>query len=213
VRRASTILRRLAAPGEPVRLGTLNEAFGDGAIALALLLFGLLTLLALIPGTSVITGAPIVAVALQLVGGRRTLWLPEKLQDRHVPVGVLNLLNPRIIPHLRRVERLFLPRPPNVFGPFGMRVIGAFCLVMGVLIVSPIPLGNLAPGVAVAVIGLAMFRKDGLAAIAGFIIGIGALVFLVIVYGGLIAIFIHWVGHLFHHPPPVPPGPAPGPAP
>ncbi|MCW5696073.1 MAG: exopolysaccharide biosynthesis protein [Bauldia sp.] len=206
-RRPSTILRILAMREEPVSLGDLATAFGDGAFALIMLVFGLVTVAAVPPGTSIITGAPIVVVAWQLMLGRQVLWLPETFARRQIPPGIFNALRNKVLPRLRRVERLLRPRAPNFFGPRGRRLVGAICLFLGCLIVAPIPFGNFIPGIAVAVMALALFRRDGLAALAGIGLGIVAVAVVTIIYGGLIYAAISWLSG--NDPPPPPPGEEP----
>jgi len=216
-RRPSTILRVLAMRGEPVSLGDLATAFGDGAFALIMLVFGLVTIAAVPPGTSILTGAPIVVVAWQLMLGREVLWLPETFARRQIPPGILNALRTKVLPRLRRIERLLRPRPPNFFGPRGRRIVGGICLFLGCLIVAPIPFGNFMPGIAVAVMALALFRRDGLAALAGIALGIGAVIAVTVIYGGLLYAAISWLTGRDEPPPPqdgpaIMGEPSPGPA-
>ena len=75
------------------------------------------------------------------------------------------------------------------------------------LIVLPIPGGNLAPGFSIAILALAILTRDGLAAIAGIAMAIGSVIFLVLAYGVVIVTFLHWIGIGGGHPPPPPPGP------
>lgn len=191
--RPSAILRRLAASSEPVPLSRFGEAFGDGGFALVMLVFGLMTIAAIPPGSTLFTGVPIVAVAAQLVAGRERLWLPPRLGARTIAPASIARVNEKLLRHLRRVERMLRPRPPGLFGPLGRRLIGLACLLLGVLIVFPVPFGNLLPGIAVAVLSLSLFRQDGLAALAGFAIGIASVVALFVIYGGLIAALITWL--------------------
>lgn len=225
-RRLSAILRELEnRPEERISIFDIDEAFGDRAFSAIMLVFGLLTMAAIIPGTSTVTGAPLFLVATQMIMGRKTLWIPKKLGDRTVAPSDIGRLNARFLPLLRRLERLLQPRLPFMFIPMSLRLMGLIAFVLSVIIVLPIPLGNLAPGASIAIIALAILTRDGLAALAGIAMAIGSVVFLTVLYGAVLLTALHWLGIIDRPPPPpqdpagmeqpfdrAPPGPGPGPA-
>lgn len=212
-RRLSAILRELESrPEERISIYEIADAFGDRAFSAILLVFGLLTMAAIVPGSSAITGAPLFLVAFQMIAGRKTLWLPQKLGNRTVAPSDIGRLNARFLKFLRRMERLLQPRLPLLFIPISIRLTGVICFFLSIVIVLPIPLGNLAPGFSIAIIALALLTRDGLALIAGVMMAIGSIIFLVIVYGAAIAFFLHWIG-LTGGPPPGGPGGPGGPPP
>ncbi|MGD9740613.1 MAG: exopolysaccharide biosynthesis protein [Bauldia sp.] len=220
-RRVSAIFRELAArPEERITIYDIDHAFGDRSFSAILLVFGLLTMAAVIPGSSVFTGAPLFIVSLQMVSGATSLWLPAKIGERSVRPADIARLNEKFLPLLRRVERLLVPRLSFMFSPFAIRVLGVFCLILSVIIVLPIPLGNLAPGLAVALIALSLLTRDGLASVAGIMLGIGAIIFLILFWGTVGAAVIHLLNWILPGdpllgggPPPPPPGPGIGPGP
>ncbi len=205
-RRLSAILRELEArPEERISIYDIAAAFGDRAFSAIMLVFGLLTMAAVVPGSSIITGAPLFLVAGQMLAGRKTLWLPQRFGNRTVAPSDIGRLNTRFLTFLRRMERLLQPRLPVMFAPMSIRFLGLVSFLLAAVIVLPIPFGNLGPGFAIAMIALAILTRDGLAAIAGIAIGVGSVIFLVVFYGGAIALFLHWLGLGDGHPPP-PPG-------
>lgn len=205
-RRLSAILRELETrPEERISIFDIATAFGDRAFSAILLVFGLLTMAAIVPGTSTVTGAPLFLVATQMIAGRRTLWIPAKLGNRTVAPADIARLNGRFLKFLRRMERLLQPRLPLLFAPLSIRFMGIVCFLLAVIIVLPIPFGNLAPGFSIAIIALAILTRDGLAAIAGVAMAIGSIIFLVVIYGAAITVFLHWIGVIDK-----PPGPPPG---
>jgi hypothetical protein len=118
------------------------------------------------PGTSAVLGAPLVFLAAQLMIGRRP-WLPRLLSSRSMSQTDFAALVRRIAPWLRRGERMLRPRliwlarPPMEFA------IGAVCLVLAIVLVLPIPLGNVLPAVAISLLALAIVERDGLWVLAG----------------------------------------------
>jgi hypothetical protein len=62
---------------------------------------------------------------------------------------------------VRRPRLIWLARPPMEFA------IGAVCLVLAIVLVLPIPLGNVLPAVAISLLALAIVERDGLWVLAG----------------------------------------------
>ena len=67
------------------------------------------------------------------------------------------------------------PRWLGVTGLASERWLGASCLVLALVLVLPIPLGNLGAAVAVAFIALGLIEKDGIFVALGLVIGVGSL--------------------------------------
>src|SRR3712207_3776778 len=76
--RFSAVLRRLAARGgERLSLNEIVQAFGERGFGAIMLLVALLNLLPLPPGSTTVTGAPLLILAFQMMLGRDTVWLPR----------------------------------------------------------------------------------------------------------------------------------------
>jgi hypothetical protein len=65
-------------------------------------------------------------------------------------------------------------------------VIGAFCLILSIVLVLPVPLGNMLPGIALCLIALGVLERDGLWIAGG--VGVG-LIALLIAWGVIYALF------------------------
>ena len=65
------------------------------------------------------------------------------------------------------------------------RVLGALCLVLAVVLVLPIPLGNILPALAICLIALGVLERDGLWVVIGILV---ALLSLVLVAGVVYAL-------------------------
>jgi hypothetical protein len=194
LRRLSAILRSLAeSKEERLSVAMVAHAFGDHAFAAIMLVFGLLTIVSIAPGSTTVVGAPIVIVAWQLVVGRKVLWLPPRLSRRSIRPSDIGRLNARFLRHLRRAERLLAPRLHFLVGAFGSRLVGAVCLGLSIIIVMPIPLGNLLPGLSVVVLSMALLTRDGIAVLAGLAISVASVVVLIVVYGAVILALFKWL--------------------
>jgi hypothetical protein len=60
------------------------------------------------------------------------------------------------------------PRLLFLFGAWGHRAIGLVCTLLALVLILPIPLGNMLPAAAVSVLSLALVQRDGFLALAGY---------------------------------------------
>ncbi|WP_454718420.1 exopolysaccharide biosynthesis protein [Caulobacter segnis] len=160
-------------------VGQMLEAFESRAFGAMLLVFGLLNCLPLPPGSSTILSLPILFLAPQIAMGAETLWLPRGLIEKPLKRADLRGLFKRLGPIVRSMELITRPRLRPMFAPLGERAIGVVCTLLALVLVLPIPLGNLAPGATVAVLALALLQRDGVLALLGYLmaLGSGALLF------------------------------------
>lgn len=151
-----------------VSVGEIAEIFGGRAMGGLLLIFGLACTLPLPPGGTTIFGAPLVLLAPQLAVGARAPWLPAKVRAAAIDTQTLRNGLPRALPWLKRVEAVSRPRLTFLFGAVGERLIGVICTVLALVLILPIPLGNILPAAAVTVLSLALVQRDGLVALLGY---------------------------------------------
>jgi hypothetical protein len=171
----SQLLQGLAQqPGrDRISVRDLIDALGDRALGALLFLFAFPNVLPMPPGTSALLGTPLVILAAQLMVGRGP-WLPRVLSARSMSHADFAALVRRITPWLERGERMLRPRfswlalPPLEF------VIGAVCLLLAIVVMLPIPLGNILPALAISLLALAVVERDGLWVVAGLALGVVA---------------------------------------
>jgi hypothetical protein len=189
--RISAILRSFTDPSRTdTTLGDLNTAFGAQAFGAFFILLGGINL---VPGASLIATLPLLLVTAQLACGRRRLWLPEKIRRIPVSPDTLRRVMDKIGPSLRRIERYAQPR----MWPFHDRiiepVIGWMAFILAAIIAIPAVFTNMAPGIAVALLGVALTARDGAWLIAGIVVGVGSALFLVVVYGAALMALLHFL--------------------
>jgi len=156
-------------PRPVLTVGQMLEAFDSRAFGATLLVFGLLNCLPLPPGSSTILSLPILLLAPQIAWGANAPWLPRRLVEKPLRRDDLRGLFRKITPILRRLEVVTRPRLGFMFAAGGERFIGVVCTLLALVLVLPIPLGNLAPGATVAVLALALLQRDGLLALLGYL--------------------------------------------
>lgn len=137
------------------------------------------------PGTSAVLGAPLIFLAAQLTFGRKP-WLPALISRRSMSRVDFHVLIQRIAPWLERAERLLKPRASVLALPPMEYFVGLICLLLAVVLVLPIPLGNMLPALAISLMALGLLERDGVWIGAGLVT---AVVALVVVSGVVFALF------------------------
>jgi hypothetical protein len=161
-------------------VGQMLEQFDSRAFGAMLFVFGLLNCLPLPPGSSTLLSLPILLLAPQVAWGADVPWLPRRLKDYPLKRDDLRGLFRKLTPIVRRMELVTRPRLEILFGPAGERLIGLTCTLLALVLVLPIPLGNLAPGATVAVLSLALLQRDGLLALLGYLMAAASVGLLVL---------------------------------
>jgi hypothetical protein len=160
-----------AAEGERVTLRDILTVLRHRAFGFTLLVFALPCCLPMPPGIPTVCGAALVIIALNLVAARQRLWLPALIADKSVARADLQRVVDRAVPYLERLERICKPRFAIVTESVGKILIGIVILVLGFIMILPIPfLGNLPPGFAATFIAIGMTERDGLIVLVGLVV-------------------------------------------
>ena len=199
----SELLRHVSASaGDKISLGVIADAMADRSFGAFLVVFCLPNLIPLPPGATFILGLPLVFIAFQMAFSRLdTIWLPKRLHDFAFDNKAFSNVLDRFEPWMERAERYITPRFWPKKSRLYERFIGIFALLLAVVIFLPIPLGNLGPSYALALIGLGLTERDGITLGIGLAIG---LIFSAIVgYVGyeilkLIPYFFEQLPHYWH---------------
>lgn len=177
-KKLSEILDELA--GDPTRtrvsVADLVSAMHGRAFGALLLVFAFPNALPAIPGTSSILGLPLLFLSAQMMLGR-PVWLPRMVSLRSMSRDDFANLVDRVNPWLEWADRFTAPRLSFLGEAAAQRLIGAVCLILSVVLVLPVPLGNMLPGIALCLIALGVLERDGLWIAGG--VAVGALSLLV----------------------------------
>lgn len=169
---------------ERVSVGDLFERLGERAFGALMLAFALPNIVPTPPGTSAVTGTPLVFLSARLMLGLSP-WLPGFVTRRSMARGDFAVVVNRIAPWLSRAERMLKPRLGALAGPPADHVAGAVCFVLAVVLALPIPFANILPAASICLFALGLIEKDGLFMLAGF----AAAVLSVVVAGGVVLAF------------------------
>jgi hypothetical protein len=164
---ASSLLEDLygAFPNEKVSVRELLDRLEGRAFGLLLLLLALPMCIPNIPGISTIFGVLMVAPALQMIFGNKTVWLPKRICAWEFKRENLQSAIRGALPIVTRIERYVRPRWSFLVRPPVTILLGLQTLLMAFVLVLPIPLGNLPPGITVVMTALALLQRDGLLAL------------------------------------------------
>ncbi|MFC5461796.1 exopolysaccharide biosynthesis protein [Massilia niabensis] len=173
----SEVLQQLADDGERDRIsvGDLLAALEDRALGALLFVFACPNALPALPGTSVILGAPLVLLAAQLAFNRKP-WLPGFIARRSMSRKDFQALIGRIRPWLQRAEKMLRPRASAWALPPMEYAVGLVCLLLAIVVLLPIPLGNMLPALAISMLALGVLERDGYWIIGGLVTAIAAAV-------------------------------------
>ncbi len=173
---------------ESITFGQLVDQLGDRGFGFSLLLLALPSALPVpAAGYSTPFGIAIVGLAIQMIRGRTTPWLPAKILNRSMKASFARKMIGAAIAFLRRVEHLLKPRLPLMHGRGGLIVAGTLILLMGCLMTLPIPGTNTAPAMVIFLVAIGLIEEDGLALAVAWLAGLGA----VALYGTIIGIVVY----------------------
>lgn len=181
--RTSRILRMMAdnPAYERISVGLMLDMLADRAIGALMLVFALPNVIPTPPGTSAILGVPLVFLSAQLTFGMKP-WLPKIISDRSMARTDFARVIDKAHPWLTWAERLLKMRLSTLTEPPFEYVVGLVCLILAVVLLLPVPLGNMLPALAICIFSLGILGRDGLWIVGGFIASVVAM----IVAGGVI---------------------------
>lgn len=184
--RLSDILMAIAGDEsrERVSVADIFRAMGDRAFGALILIFALPNIIPTPPGTSALTGAPLVFLSAQLMLGQSP-WLPKIIAERSMTRGDFASIVSRISPWLARGERMLRPRFGFLIYPPAEYIIGLLCLVLSTVLILPVPLGNILPAIAICLFSFGILERDGLCVVLGTVMFV---VSLTVVAGVLFAL-------------------------
>jgi hypothetical protein len=171
--RTSQILTALASqPGERLTVRDIMSVLQDRAFAVLVVLLGLPNCLPMPPPIPLVCGLLLALVAIQIVFGRPTPWLPQALLKRSLAQTDVERAVGRAMPAFRRLERVSRPRMTFLDTPIAMRLMGAVILILALgLLFAPPFVGQIPLGLAVCLVGLGLVERDGLVVLGGLAIG------------------------------------------
>jgi len=161
----SQVIEDIGRRDEPrLYLGELIDAFGERGFGALMLFFGLLNIaIGIIPGTTTILGAPLLLMGVQLATRQDQLWLPRWALKRWIERSAYREGVERILPRVRKFERLSRSRLHVMTSEVSEVLIGVATVLLAGILVLPIWGGNLVPALIISAFGFGLMQRDGLA--------------------------------------------------
>jgi hypothetical protein len=172
--RTSDTLPALAVAGQGpgITLRDILKTLGERGFALLVVGLGLPNCLPMPPPIPLLCGLLLIFVALQMVLGWTTPWLPGFLLEKTVSRATLANFIERAMPWVRKLERFAQPRLGLFDSRLAFRLIGSALMVFSLALVFAAPfIGQVPLGLAVVLIGLGLVERDGLLVLGGICIG------------------------------------------
>jgi hypothetical protein len=174
---------------ERVKVRDITETLGHRSFGFILLMFAIPNSLPIvgIPGVSAITGLPMLLVAVQMMLNHKRVYLPRWIADSSVATSDFRRIIEKVVPWLKRFEKLLRPRIDILTRGHADRWLGAVCALLSFFLILPIPFGNLIPGVGILFIALGLIERDGICVLIGLGLGITSVAYL----GGLVWVILN----------------------
>jgi hypothetical protein len=176
--RLSDMLQALAddPARERVAVADMLETMRSRAFGALMLIFAFPNILPTPPGTAGVLGLPLIFLSAQMMLGLQP-WLPGVIARRSMARSTFQAMVTRIRPWLLRAERLLQARLKPLAWPVSQRVLGGLCLIVSVALALPVPFANMAPAIALCIIGLGVLERDGVWILFGIAAAFGSLIY------------------------------------
>lgn len=152
-------------------LGNLLSELGETSFGWAIVVFSLVTMLPLPPGSSVVTALPILFTTAQILLGYPYVKLPGPLARLRLDPVKLRRTILRLRPVTRRLERVLTPRFPALFARRNERVLGLLLFVIAFALFLPVPFSGWFPAISLFMFGVGLIERDGMVASLGLVFG------------------------------------------
>jgi hypothetical protein len=145
------------APKDHVTLNWIIDHLGARSFGIIMLI---IALVGLVPGASPFIGILLAVPAIQMMMARPAPVLPRIIAGRKISTPRFVRLLHRVIPILKRMERVVRPRWRTPFEAT-KRVLGIVILLLGATLLAPIPFSHIIPAVVVMLLAFAFLEEDG----------------------------------------------------
>ncbi|AFZ32757.1 Exopolysaccharide synthesis ExoD [Gloeocapsa sp. PCC 7428] len=123
------------------------------------------------PGYSVPFGILLFLLAVQLIIGAKSPWLPPRLANHRIALKQIQGILKTGIPWLKRIEAIARPRLSYICTSLtGRVVIGSAIALMAISMMIPIPGTNTLPAMGIFVTGFGLLEDDGAISLLGLVL-------------------------------------------
>jgi len=172
------------AKGQDVSFGEAVATFREQAYGPLLLvpsIIALAPIIGAIPGVSILTATLIILIAGQMLVGRRSPWLPQRLRNFSLTRDQLAQAIETMRPYLEALDRWTRPRLLFLSEQPLLLIIPIVCILLALLMfpLALVPWGVTLPALALTIVSVGLTMRDG------YILGAGYAVTVLSVITGL----------------------------
>ncbi len=172
---------------DSLSLAELMNRIAERGFGLLFVILALPTLFPLLPpGSAATIGFIYILIGVQMLFGRTSPWLPQRVRSYHLSEQTANKLRERSVRVFKIVERFSSPRWLFMEKIFVLRFVALTIVLLGFILLTPLPFMNTLPALAVLLLGTGLLNRDGVLLLLGLLISFGLFSF---IYFGLSAIF------------------------
>lgn len=166
--------------GDKATVGNVIDAFGGRGYGPLLLSLALIEILptGAIPGVPTLVAILVVLVAGQLVAGRSSPWVPQKLRKRGFSEQKFDKTRQKVRPYTQKLDKALKPRLHKLTTPIAERVVGVVCILLAMTMppLELVPFASSIPSSAIALLGVGLSARDGLIILFGLIMSVASAV-------------------------------------
>lgn len=162
--------------GERVPMRTLAQAHGPDAHGTLLLLMTMPCLLP-VPGVGTVLGIGIAALAVAMWRGHAEACLPRRVAELELPRHWAQRVLVTLASAYALAGRHARARMSHLAAVRKRSLLALAVGLMAMVVILPIPFGNVLPALALTLIGLGLVFRDGVAAVMGLLVSALALAF------------------------------------
>ena len=153
----------------PLPIKEMVEVTGSQGFGILLLFLSMPSALPVpAPGYSIPFGLAIFVLLAQMFMGKRTPWLPKKVENLKISPAIAKKMLSFSIKVMSVIERFIHPRIGYVSSN---RIVYVLMLILTVIMIIPIPLTNTAPAGIIFLFAISLIEKDGLFGLLPIFIG------------------------------------------
>jgi hypothetical protein len=155
-------------------LGLIMDAMHERGFGILIILFSLPMAMPLPvpPGINLLFSLPLLFLTFQQIYGAKHPYLPTTIKNKKINHEKLSAIIEKCKPWMARLSILIKPRLGFMTHGLLSHLIGVFGFIFALCICIPIPLTNTVPSFAIMIMAVGVLMRDGLAIIAGMVIGV-----------------------------------------
>lgn len=159
-------------PYQEVTLAQVLELAGERTFGFLFVLLSLPSALPVpAPGYSIPFGIAMFLLAVQLIVGAKTPWLPARVMHKSIPLDRVQGIVKAGVPWMQKIETLSKPRLSYICTNRGGQVIiGLAIALMAISMMIPIPGTNTLPAMGIFVTGFGLLEDDGAISLGGLVL-------------------------------------------